>query len=104
MSMKLLSFGPMIFLSTMPGPIPFSHGSAGRLRTIAPMILSEEGAHSRVISILRGYVLRPDVDRVVRGAWEPRFRRDEVRPTEPTHSLQTTSFYQIIYITLGYHF
>src|SRR2546430_2472939 len=103
MSMKLLSFGPMIFLSTMPGPIPFSHGSAGRLRTIAPMILSEEGAHSRVISILRGYVLRPDVDRVVRGAWEPRFRRVEVRPTEPTPRLRPSSFNQIVKYSVGYH-
>src|SRR5438093_7670580 len=84
-SMKLLSFGPMIFLSTMPGPIPFSHGSAGRLRTIAPMILSEGGAHSRVISILRGYVLRPDLDRVRGGASEPRFRRVEVRNRARPH-------------------
>jgi len=86
--MKLLSFGPMIFLSTMPGPIPFSHGSAGRLRTIAPMILSEGGAHSRVISILRGYVLRPDVDRGRGGASEPRFRRVEVPQSNPTPRLR----------------
>jgi len=48
MSMKLLSFGPMIFLSTIPGPIPFSHDSSGRFRTIDPTV-PLRGAHTDVI-------------------------------------------------------
>src|SRR5205809_7483227 len=86
--MKLLSFGPMIFLSTMPGPIPFSHGSAARLRTIAPMILAEEGAHSRAISILRGYVLRPHLPRLRARASQPRFRRVDAAQSRPTARLR----------------